>query len=71
MIKVDQNPFKKLGDQTGAGSFGKSVFGQPAPAPAVAEEKKEDVKTGEEEETNCLNITTAKLFKVKKSDRVI
>jgi len=63
----DKNPFKKLGDQTT--SFGKSVFAQPSSKPVVTEEKKEDVKTGEEEETNCLNITTARLFKFDKSEK--
>ena len=38
-----------------------SVF---ASTKAESEKVTEDVKTGEEEETNCLNITTARLFKV-------
>ena len=69
MIKCSENPFKKLGESTANGggfsSSGKSVF--TANSPKVIESEKsttEDVKTGEEEETNCLNITTARLFKV-------
>lgn len=72
---ADQNPFKKLGDQTA--SFGTSVFAPSSgkSSSGVLEEtsKKtdpENVKTGEEEETNCLNITTARLFKFDKATKL-
>lgn len=70
-----ENPFKKLGESTANGggfsSSGKSVFTTATNSPKAAESEKspEDVKTGEEEETNCLNITTARLFKFDKTEK--
>jgi len=65
----ENNPFKKLGEKTNGSGFsnsGKSVF---ASTKTESEKVTEDVKTGEEEETNCLNITTARLFKFDKESQ--